>query len=132
MVGTVKEHAMKICHYLYGRHLGAEPCQDQTESRDTCIGYSTDDDDGRPLDTLLARSFGTFSKKSLSPMFSELKNWFRRAAPPGPLKYMRLGPEGRDSNPLMVWSLFFSPLFSSLALPLHSFNSLLGIVYIRL
>ena len=36
-------------------------------------------------------------------MFSELKNWFRRS-PPGPLKYMRLGPEGRDTNPLMVES----------------------------
>ncbi|KAF8149917.1 glycoside hydrolase family 13 protein [Crassisporium funariophilum] len=37
-------------------------------------------------------------------MFARLKTWITDAVqtPPSPLQYMRLGPEGRDANPLML------------------------------
>ena len=66
-------------------------------------------------------------------MFTGLKNWFRdvRGTPPGPLRYMRLGTEGRDVNPLMVpfvsfdWELltYFLTLVPILYVGLFTSNS---------
>ena len=67
-------------------------------------------------------------------VLSKLKNWFTDVygTHPAPLQYMRLGPEGRDANPLMVSFYFLHLLTSNLILIPHSCNFLHGIAYILL
>ncbi|KJA26308.1 glycoside hydrolase family 13 protein [Hypholoma sublateritium FD-334 SS-4] len=50
-------------------------------------------------------------------MFSKLASWFSHAfeSPPSPLLYMRLGPEGRDDNPLMIQFFTWDCLHNSLS-----------------
>ena len=130
MVGTLKEHANKFWHLLYGFGISEPPRP--TKSRGTCIRCRTDRARLNRTEvgcTLLATFLLTPSPRisKLALMFSELKNWFRRA-PPGPLKYMRLGPEGRDGNPLMV-EFFFSPCLTWIA---NSIANVVSILYLGL